>query len=110
MLAQVRPASLTHAIELALKAFVRHFIANSNSPAKEPRQHDLSGWYRLALEFGLPNDPTIQENIEPLNELHITHYTRYPQHRAAPPPAAETIADSTVDHLIDRFTQAINPR
>jgi hypothetical protein len=105
-----RYALITHAIELALKAFVRHSAASGNPIAKEPRQHDLSGWYKLALQYGLPDNPTIGQNIEILNELHSTHYTRYPQHRSAPIPAGETILDSTVDHLIDTFTQTINPR
>ena len=41
-----RYALMTHAIELALKAYVRYCAANSNAPMKEPRQHDLSGWYK----------------------------------------------------------------
>lgn len=105
-----RYALITHAIELALKAFVRHRAANGNLPAKEPRQHDLSGWYKLAIQYGLPHEPTIAQNIELLNELHSTHYTRYPQHRSAPISAGETMLDSTVDHLIDTFTQTINTR
>lgn len=43
-------ALLTHAIELALKAFARHSIENGKPPPdREPRQHDLHGWYQLAL-------------------------------------------------------------
>jgi hypothetical protein len=49
-------------------------------------------------------------NIDVLNELHRNHYTRYPQERATVVPDASVIADSTVDHLIDTFTQMINPR
>jgi hypothetical protein len=105
-----RYALITHAIELALKAFVRHGVANGSPPTKEPSQHDLSGWYKLAIQYGLPQEPSIAQNIELLNELHSTHYTRYPQHRSAPIPAGEAILDSTVDHLIDTFTQTINPR
>jgi hypothetical protein len=105
-----RFALLTHAIELALKAFARHSAVNGNSPLREPKQHDLSGWYKLALQYGLQDDPTIARNIDVLNELHSTHYSRYPQHRAGPIPAGDTILDSTVDHLIDTFTQTINPR
>ena len=101
---------MTHAIELALKAYVRYCAASSNAPMKEPRQHDLSGWYKLALQYGLQDDRTIAENFELLNELHSTHYSRYPQHRSSPIPAGELILDTTVNHLIDRFTQTINPR
>jgi hypothetical protein len=103
-------ALLTHAIELSLKAFARHSVENGRPPGKEPRQHDLLGWYLLALEYGLPDEPGIKDNIDLLNELHLTHYTRYPQKRSAPVPDASAIVDSTVDHLIFTFTQSINPR
>lgn len=103
-------ALLTHAIELSLKAFARHSIQNGKSPGKEPKQHDLRGWYQLALQYGLPDDPSVADNIDLLNELHLTHYTRYPQDWITPVPDASTIADSTVDHLISTFTQSINPR
>lgn len=105
-----RYALMTHAIELALKAYVRHCAATSSASMKEPKQHDLSGWYKLALHYGLQDDPTIAQNIDLLSELHSTHYTRYPQHRSSPIPAGELILDSTVNHLIDEFTQIINPR
>lgn len=103
-------ALLTHAIELALKAFAWHSVNSGKPPGKEPKQHDLEGWYKLALQYGLADDPTIADNIDILNELHFTHYTRYPQNRSAPVPDASVIADSTVDHLISTFTQSINPR
>jgi hypothetical protein len=39
-------ALLTHAIELSLKAFAQHSIQKGMPPPdKEPRQHDLLGWY-----------------------------------------------------------------
>jgi hypothetical protein len=103
-------ALLTHAIELSLKAFVHHSTQNGKPPRKEPKQHDLLGLYQLALQYGLPDEPSVADNIDVLNELHLTHYTRYPQDRATPVPDASTIADSTVDHLIFIFTQSINPR
>ena len=78
-------------------------------PGKEPKQHDLIGWYRLALEYGLPDQPGVMDNIDLLNQLHLTHYTRYPQNRTSSVPDASVIADSTVDHLIFAFTQSINP-
>lgn len=105
-----RYALMTHAIELALKAYVRHCAAISNAPMKEPRQHDLSDWYKLALQYGLEDDAMITKNIDVLNELHSTHYSRYPQHRSSPIPAGELILDTTVNHLIDTVTQTINPR
>jgi hypothetical protein len=101
-------ALVTHAIELALKAFALHCVEKGASPAEEPKQHDLVGWYLLAVKYGLPDDPDIEENIGLLNQLHLTHYTRYPQNKVAP--NVDAIADSTVDHLIFTFTQVINPR
>jgi len=103
-------ALLTHAIELSLKAFAQHSVENGKPSGKQPKQHDLRGWYDLALQYGLSDEPSVAENIDLLNELHFTHYTRYPQHRTTPVPDASVIADSTVDHLISIFTQSINPR
>jgi len=103
-------ALLTHALELSLKAFAQHSVENGKPPGKEPKQHDLLGWYQLALEYGLPNEPSVADNLDVLNQLHLTHYTRYPQNRSAAVPDASVIADTTVDHLIGTFTQSINPR
>jgi hypothetical protein len=103
-------ALLTHAIELSLKAFAQHSVENGKPPGKEPKQHDLLGWYQLALEYGLPDEPSVANNLDVLNQLHLTHYTRYPQNRSAAVPDASVIADTTVDHLIVTFTQSINPR
>jgi hypothetical protein len=103
-------ALLTHAIELALKAFAQHSADNGVPPVKEPKQHDLVGWYLLALEYGLADEPSVRDNIDVLNQLHFTHYMRYPQELPTPLPDASVIADSTVDHLISTFTQSINPR
>lgn len=51
-------ALVTHAIELSLKAFFRHSIENGKpGPASEPKQHDLLGWYRLAVDCGLADEP-----------------------------------------------------
>jgi hypothetical protein len=103
-------ALLTHAIELSLKAFAWYSVENGKPPGKEPKQHDLLGWYLLALEYGLPDEPGVKDNIDLLNQLHLTHYTRYPQGRTNPVPDASAISDSTVDHLIFTFTQSITPR
>jgi hypothetical protein len=100
-------ALLTHAIELALKAFAHH-VGKASPP--HPKQHDLRGWYDLAVQNGLAGDAAISAHIDVLNELHLTHYSRYPQHRSKPVPDASVIADGTVDYLIDTFTQSINPR
>jgi hypothetical protein len=103
-------ALLTHAIELSLKAFAQHSVENGKPPGKEPKQHDLLGWYQLALEYGLPDEPSVADNVDVLNQLHLTHYTRYPQQRSTPVLDASVIADTTVDHLIFAFTQSISPR
>jgi hypothetical protein len=103
-------AMLTHALELSLKAFAHHSVETGATPGKEPRQHDLLGWYNLALQYGLQLDPIIARNLHLLNELHLTHYSRYPQDRSTPVPDASTIVDNTVDQLIFTFTQSINPR
>ena len=50
-------ALLAHAIELALKAFVNHSTSSGTPSGKEPKQHDLLGWYQLAVDYGLP--PTL---------------------------------------------------
>jgi len=104
-------ALVTHAIELSLKAFAYHWIDSGRAaPAKEPQQHDLLGWYRLAVGYGLADEPGMAEDIALLNELHFGHFTRYPQHRTKPIPDASTIGDTVVEHLITMFTQVINPR
>jgi hypothetical protein len=104
-------ALVAHAIEQSLKAFSRHSIENGKpAPAREPKQHDLLGWYRLAIDYGLADEPGMAEDIAVLNEIHFGHFTRYPQHRTKPIPDASIIADTVVDHLISTFTRTINPR
>ena len=47
-------ALVTHTIELSLKAFFHHSIDRGKpAPMKEPRQHDLLGWYQVAVDYGL---------------------------------------------------------
>src|ERR1700684_1716800 len=106
-------ALLTHAIELSLKAFALHSVSIGKPPGARPKNHDLRGWYRLALQYGLQDEPSITENIDCLIKLHFTPTTRYPQEPTAPVlkvPDLSGIADTTVDHLLLIFTQSINPR
>jgi hypothetical protein len=104
-------ALLTHAIELSLKAFHHHSVERGKSPpGKEPDNHDLMGWYQLAIYYGLSDEPDIVECIAMLNELHFGHFTRYPQRREKPIPDASVIAETVVEHLIATFTPIINPR
>jgi hypothetical protein len=74
------------------------------------KQRDLLGWYWLGLRYGLADEPGVAGNLDLLNQLHLTHYTRYPQDRPSAVPDASLIADTTVDRLIFTFTQSINPR
>jgi hypothetical protein len=99
-------ALLNHAIELALKAFVFH-----RSRGKGPKNHDLRGWYNLALRYDLQDDATISQNINVLHDLHVAHFVRYPlENWSAPLPDLSVIADQTADHLILAATQTITPR
>jgi hypothetical protein len=104
-----RYALLTHSLELALKAFAFHSVADSPI-ANEPKQHDLVGWYELAICYRLEGDRAISEGVGFLNELHKTHFTRYPTELPGPIPNLEAIADQTVDVLITKFTEVVNPR
>ena len=80
-------------------------------PVKNLSSMTYAGWaIEMALQYGLADEPGVVDNIDVLNELHLTHYTRYPQDRATPLPDASVIADFTVDHLIFTFTQSINSR
>lgn len=45
-------ALLTHAIELSLKAFALHSMATGKPSGTRPSNHDLRGWYLLALQYG----------------------------------------------------------
>jgi hypothetical protein len=101
-------ALLTHAIELSLKAFAFHSV-EAGKPERRVPNHDLRGWYQLAIQYGLRADPTITKNINHLHELHFSHYMRYPQEATTPVSDLSVIADSTVDYLIDSFTPLINP-
>jgi hypothetical protein len=104
-------ALLTHCIELCLKAFVQNAVENGMpAPSKGPRQHDLIGWYLVAVHYGLRDGPGVKDNIDLLNGLHLTHYTRYPQVRVTPLLDASVIADSTVDHVISTVNQSAHLR
>jgi hypothetical protein len=103
-------ALLTHAIELALKAFVAKSATAGIPAGKEPKQHDLLGWYQLAVVYGLAHDPRIEENVDYLSELHRIHYMRYPQRSSKPVPNLSVIADETADRLLDQIMPVTNPR
>lgn len=50
-------ALLTHAIEFSLKAFAQYSVKNGKALVKEPKQHDLLGWYHSALIYGYKRSP-----------------------------------------------------
>jgi hypothetical protein len=102
-------ALITHAIELALKGFALHCARGGKIPG-DPKRHDLVGWYEAAVKFGLKREPDMTENIALLNNLHVSHYMRYPTQPARVVPNPEVIADQTVDYLVFEITQVVNPR
>jgi hypothetical protein len=104
-----RYALLTHAIELTLKAFALHSGFDVTAGIRPPN-HDLVGWYGIALGYGLPDDATVTQHISVLNALHQTHYLRYPTEKPVSVPSVDYIADATVDHLLDVFARTVNPR
>lgn len=71
----------THAIELAIKAYVIS-RGDSNTPTPgvpKPANHDLVSLYDYAVLYGLPRDPLATKELPHLSELHQVHYARYPQ-------------------------------
>jgi hypothetical protein len=102
-----RYALITHAIELALKGIVLHFARGGRIPG-DPRRHNLVEWYEAAAHLGFERAPGMTENIALLNELHESHYMRYPKAGSVPSP--DVIADQTVDGLLFAITQVVNPR
>jgi hypothetical protein len=47
---------LLHSYELALKGFCRHAIDVGKQPTARAPNHDLNGWYDIAVSYGLPNN------------------------------------------------------
>lgn len=92
-------ALLLHACELALKAFCDQCAANETPSARAPN-HDLQGWYRIALQYGLPADPHVADGIDILAELHASHYMRYPDTQKTAIPDISIVANDVVDRLI----------
>jgi hypothetical protein len=105
-----RYALLLHAIELALKGFVKQCELQGSPLGKLPGNHHLQAWYDLAVKHGLKDDPHIAQNITHLTDLDFTAFARYPQDRSAPVPDLSIITDETVEFLIETITQTVNPR
>ena len=102
-------ALLLHACELALKAFCDQAVVNGK-PSARASNHDLQGWYRIAVQYGLPDDPHVADAIGILAELHASHYTRYPDNRKIRVPGLSNVVDDVVDRLIAAVSPSIYPR
>jgi hypothetical protein len=105
-----RYALLLHAIELALKGFVKQCEMQGSTLGKLPSNHDLQAWYDLAVKHGLEDHSRIAQNLTHLTDLHFTAFARYPQDRSIAVPDLSTITDETVEFLIETITQTVNPR
>jgi hypothetical protein len=105
-------ALLTHATELALKAFVLHAVESGShaAPTKPPANHDLESWYQTAVDFGLPNDEGLAERIAALNGVHAPHFARYPQAQKHPIPDPAIVPDEVVEHLMTVCLPVVFPR
>jgi hypothetical protein len=72
---------LFHAIELALKAAIVSYgergLPKPFSP--EPGNHDLNALYDYATAYGLIRRQEILNDLPHISELHVIHYSRYPQ-------------------------------
>lgn len=90
-------ALMLHACELALKAVCYP------PPAGRPGNHDLQGWYDLALQCGLDHDPRVAAAIALLGEIHKSHFTRYPDMPGIRPRDLSA-TDDLVDALIAAAT------
>jgi hypothetical protein len=105
-----RYALLLHACELSLKAYLKQCEMQGAQLSKEPHNHDLKGWYDMAVQHGFKDDPQIAQYVTHLTDLHFTSYARYPQERSTPVPDLSIIADETVEYLIETITKTVNPR
>ena len=99
-------ALLLHACELALKAFCDQ-SAGTATPSARAANHDLQGWYQIALQRGLPADPQVLSGLNILADLHSDHYTRYPNGRRTAVPDISNVADDVVDRLIMAVSPSI---
>ncbi|MFC2254759.1 hypothetical protein ACETRX_34455 [Labrys portucalensis] len=100
-------ALLLHACELAVKAFCAKSVENGH-PADKAKNHDLRGWYEIALRYGFPAHQSTKAAIDILTDLHAVHYTRYPDNRKGPVPDL-SFAKQTAEDLISAANQLIHP-
>lgn len=99
-------ALLCHAAELALKAFVRSQSAKGIVlPVQQLHNHDLLGWYHLAVHGGLNHSKDMEAAVSLLGEHHRHSFMRYPE--PMPKPASSLIsASSEIDNLITMIATA----
>lgn len=98
-------ALLLHACELALKAFCDKSV-EQGKPSERAHNHDLQGWYRIALQYELPTTQQIAESIGILAKIHIDHYTRYPNDENTPIPDLSSVAGEVAEWLIAAASQS----
>jgi hypothetical protein len=72
---------VTHAIELAIRAFIvsRKDLDIPPPPTPEPTNHDFVSLYDYAVLCGLTRNQLVPERLPQLSELHQVHYARYPK-------------------------------
>lgn len=100
---------ITHAIELAIKAYIisREDAGAIPPPKPQPANHDLAGLYDYAVLYGLERDPAVTKELPHLSDLHRVHYARYPQAKVTPV-ALIAYYDDMVDRLVDAISEALS--
>jgi hypothetical protein len=100
---------MTHAIELAINAYLA-FDKGLRNPrtqaAKEHARHDLMARYTEAVRRGLKKNNLVMQDLPHLSELHKTNYARYPKIEAKPVVLIAQFDDMT-DQLLADIAAAI---
>ena len=96
---------VTHAIELAINAFL-FFTPGIQGGGKKPGNHDLMGLYEEAVRRGLKSNTLVLKDLPHLSELHKIHYARYPKIEAKPVPFISQV-DDMVEQLFTDVRQAL---
>jgi hypothetical protein len=102
---------LTHAIELAITAYLVLDRGSSTSRArssgKTPKDHDLLALYTDAVRRGLKNNPLVFNELPFLSDIHLDYYARYPRAEAKPVPAFISDYGNMLDHLFTDISDAL---
>src|ERR1039458_6036765 len=101
---------LTHAIELAIKAYIisREGIGAPAPAMKPPADHDLVGLYDYAVLYGLKRSALVTNDLPHISELHQIHYARHPQANVKPV-AMISQYDDLADELFADVQKAVGP-